>query len=79
MAAKAGQKRPKYNTKYADEQRRQHREQSCEQLMHELETTEDWLMDNPFNHPDYQNKVYHRNNLLIKIEHHETANSRKTW
>lgn len=38
------------------------------ELERRLEEIEDWLMDTPFNHPDFQTKVEERNNLLIRIK-----------
>jgi hypothetical protein len=37
-------------------------------LLRRLEKIEDWLMDNPFNHPEFEKKVEERNNLLIRIK-----------
>ncbi|MDX9747435.1 MAG: hypothetical protein RBT57_02940 [Paludibacter sp.] len=52
----------------SDRERRRKEIELNKELERRLEEIEDWLMDTPFNHPDFQTKVEERNNLLIRIK-----------
>lgn len=43
----------------------------------ELDKIEDWILDNPFTHPDFEKKVEERNDLLITINNYERTNEIK--
>lgn len=51
----------------ADFERDQKRLKTKKGLQKRLEWLEEWMMNNPFTHPDFEKHVHERNNLLIRI------------
>jgi hypothetical protein len=52
----------------ADQEETRRKIEHNKELERRLDEIEDWLMDTPFNHPEFQTKVEERNNLLIQIK-----------
>lgn len=51
----------------------ENREEKYNNASKRIEEVENWLMDNPYTHDDFEKHVEERNNLLITINNYETT------
>lgn len=55
------------NSKQMDRESNDKRRSRIKELEKRLCEIEDWLMENPFNHPDFEKMVEERNQILVRI------------